>query len=116
MPLLAFWGLGGDMRPEILALAVIVGAFTWAFRFFPTKADLSAMPQNGWLARFLAATGPAAIATLFTASALPIVQKGVPLPLALGTLAILAVFAASRSVVGATLAGSVGYGLGIWLI
>jgi hypothetical protein len=104
------------MRAEILTLALIVGAFTWAFRFFPLRVDLSAMPQDGWLSRFLAATGPAAIATLFTASAIPMVQCGLPLPLALGTLAVLGVFAASRSVVGATMAGSVGYGLGVWMI
>ena len=50
------------MRAEILTLALIVGAFTWAFRYFPTRADLSAMPQGGPLSRFLGATGPAAIA------------------------------------------------------
>lgn len=104
------------MRAEILTLSLIVGAFTWAFRYFPTRLDLSSIPQGGRLSRFLAATGPAAIATLFTASALPIVQGGLPVPLALGTVAVLAVFAASRSVVGATLAGAAGYGLGVWMI
>ena len=104
------------MRVEVLMLALLVGAYTWAFRYFPTRADLSAMPQGGPLARFLAATGPAAIATLFTASALPFLQGGLPVPLALGTAAVLAVFAATRSVVGATMAGSVCYGLGVWLL
>lgn len=104
------------MRAETLTLALLVGAFTWAFRYFPTRIDLSALPQGGWLSRFLAATGPAAIATLFTASALPLAQVGLPVPLALGTVAVLAVFVASRSVVGATLAGSAGYGLGVWMI
>lgn len=104
------------MRSDLLTLALIVGSFTWAFRFFPTRVDLSSIPQGGWLSRFLAATGPAAIATLFTASALPILRGGLPVPLALGTVAVLTVFAATRSVVGATLAGSVGYGLGVWLI
>jgi hypothetical protein len=33
-----------------------------------------------------------------------------------GTLAVLGVFAASRSVVGATMAGSLAYGLVVWLI
>jgi hypothetical protein len=104
------------MRAEILTLALIVGALTWAFRFFPTRADLSALPQGGALARFLAATGPAAIATLFTASALPYLNGGVPVPLLLGIGAVLAVFAFSRSVVGATMAGSVAYGFGVWVI
>ena len=103
------------MRVEILTLALIVGAFTWGFRFFPTKLDLSSMAPDGWLARFLAATGPAAIATLFVASVLPMVRVGLPGPLVLGIVAVLAVFAATRSVVGATLAGSAGYGLAVWL-
>lgn len=104
------------MRAEILILALIVGAFTWAFRFFPTRADLSALPKGGALSRFLAATGPAAIATLFTASALPYLQSDLPLPAILGTLAVLAVYGASRSVVGATMAGSAVYGLVVWVI
>ena len=87
------------MRLEILTLALIVGACTWAFRFFPTKADLSGMKPDGILARFLASTGPAAIATLFVASLLPMVKTGVPLPLIAGTAAVLAVYAAWRSVV-----------------
>lgn len=103
------------MRLEILTLALIVGACTWAFRFFPTKADLSGIKPDGVLARFLASTGPAAIATLFVASLLPMVQGGLPLPLLIGTASVLAVFAATRSVVLATLAGSVGYGLAVWL-
>lgn len=104
------------MRLEILTLALIVGAFTWAFRFLPLRADLTRLPEGGPLSRFLAATGPAAIATLFTASAIPFVEGGMPGPLALGTGAVLAVFFATRSVVGATMAGSVGYGIGVWLI
>lgn len=103
------------MRAEILTLALIVGTFTWAFRFLPTRADLSAMPKGGPLARFLAATGPAAIATLFTASALPYLQGGLPVPLLCGTVAVLACYAASRSVVGATMAGSAAYGFGVWM-
>lgn len=104
------------MRAEILILALIVGVFTWAFRFFPTRADLSALPQGGRLSRFLAATGPAAIATLFTASALPYLQGDLPLPAIIGTFAVLVVYAASRSVVGATMAGSAVYGLVVWVI
>ena len=103
------------MRAEILTLALIVGAFTWAFRYLPLRADLSRLPEGGRLSRFLAATGPAAIATLFTASALPYLQGVLPLPLILGTGAVLAVFAATPSVVGATMAGSAGYGLTVWM-
>ena len=104
------------MRAELLTLALIVGAFTWAFRFFPTKLDVSAMKPDGVLARFLASTGPAAIATLFVASVLPMLQQGLPVPLIAGTAVVLATYLASRSVVGATLAGSAGYGLAVWLL
>lgn len=104
------------MRLEILTLALIVGVCTWGFRFFPTKADLSGIKPDGVLARFLASTGPAAIATLFVASVLPMMKGGVPLPLGIGTASVLAVYAAARSVVIATLAGSVGYGLAVWLL
>ncbi len=98
------------MRTEVLTLTLIVGAFTWAFRYFPTRLDLSAIPQRGVLARFLASTGPAAIATLFVASILPMVQDAVPLPLIFGVLSVLVVFGVTKSVVGATLAGSAVYG------
>lgn len=104
------------MRAEILTLALIVGTFTWAFRFFPTRADLSAIPPGGWLSRFLSATGPAAIATLFAASVMPMLRAEAALPLAAGLIATLAAFVASRSVVGATMAGALCHGLGVWLI
>lgn len=103
------------MRAEILTLALIVGACTWAFRYFPTKANLSAIAPDGLLSRFLAATGPAAIATLFVASALPMLGGGAKLPLICGVAAVVAVYAIMRSVVGATLAGSAAYGLVVWL-
>ena len=77
------------MRAELLTLALIVGGFTWAFRFFPTKLDVSAMKPDGVLARFLASTGPAAIATLFVASVLPMLQQGLPVPLIAGTAVVL---------------------------
>lgn len=110
------WGWGAvSMRVEILILALIVGACTWAFRYFPTKANLSAIPPDGLLSRFLAATGPAAIATLFVASALPMLGGGAKLPLVCGVAAVGAVYAITRSVVGATLAGSAAYGLVFWL-
>ena len=105
------------MRAEILTLALIVGACTWAFRFFPTRMDVSALPEKGALARFLASTGPAAIATLFVASVLPEITRGKPLgPFALGSLAILAVYWLTRSVVGATLAGSVAFGVALAIL
>lgn len=99
------------MRAEILMLALIVGGFTWAFRYLPLTVDLSRLNPKGWPARLLGATGPAAIATLFVASILPEVGGADPrfLPLGAGMGAVLAVWLWQRSVVGATLAGSAAY-------
>jgi branched-subunit amino acid transport protein len=106
------------MSVDLLLMALVVGLATFGFRFGPTQVDLSALPQEGWLARFLASTGPAAIATLFVASILPMIEGfgGVNLPLSLGVAAVLVAFAYARSVVAATLAGSVAYGGAVWIL
>lgn len=96
---------------KVLALALIVGAANWAFRVLPVLMGRSRGPGGGRLARFLGATGPAAIATLFVASVLPLVGAGPSLPLVAGIAAVGGVFATTRSVVGATLAGAVAFGL-----
>lgn len=98
------------MRAEVWTLIVIAGGFNWAFRCLPMRLDLSALPPDGVLARFLASTGPAAIATLFVASILPMLQSVAPLPVLAGVAAVLGVYGVSKSVVGATLTGSVAYG------
>jgi branched-subunit amino acid transport protein AzlD len=99
------------MRLDLLAMALVVGAATYAFRVLPTRAARSDLPEGGLLGRFLASTGPAAIATLFVASVLPLVQAGgVPVPMIVGTLAVVGAFAWRGSVVLATLAGAVAYG------
>lgn len=99
------------MRAEILTLALIVGACTWAFRYLPIRANLLRRAEGGAFGRFLAATGPAAIATLFAASILPMLQTGLSLPLVGGTAAVLLAFWARPSVIGATMAGALAYGL-----
>jgi len=105
------------MRLELLVLAIIVGFFTWLFRFAPTRFRFSETGRAGFLRRFLAATGPAAIATLFTASVLPMLSSGTadPIPLAFGSIAVIAVYFMRPSVVLATLAGAICFGLGTLL-
>jgi branched-subunit amino acid transport protein len=106
------------VRIEVLALACIVGACNWAFRYFPTRANLHELPPGSPVTRFLAATGPAAIGTLFVASVLPLVKDlsgPAPLTLGAGVGAVLLVHAMTRSVVIATLAGAVAYGGAFWL-
>ena len=101
------------MNPDLLTMALIVGVFTWAFRFLPTRLDLSKLHPDGHLVRFLAATGPAAIATLVVASVWPLVSGSLAemVPLAVGVATVVVVFRWRRSVVAATLAGSLAYGV-----
>src|SRR5699024_8834179 len=91
-------GLGRGADPMtsggIFLMAVLTGVATWAFRALPTMLMRSEPKPGGLLARFLAATGPAAIATLFVASILPQLMP-VPrdvLPLVAGVAATVAAF------------------------
>ena len=106
------------MRLELIVLAVVVGLATWIFRFAPTKLNLSSAAPTGFVKRFLVATGPAAIATLFTASMLPMVTPDLAalVPLGLGIAAVLGVYIMRPSVVLATLAGAAAYGFGVFVL
>ena len=101
------------MRGEVMLLAVIVGACTWALRYVPLRMDLSNLRPDSLLGRFLAATGPAAIGTLFVAEVLPYLGRPLTdqIPLYVGVLAVIAVYAGARSPVLATLAGAVAFGV-----
>lgn len=111
------------MRPEhVLWLTLAVGAATWAFRYLPLRLNLGRLRSGGPLARFLAATGPAAVATLFVAAILADIQGGVtphtplaglslPLPLIAGALTTAGLWFLRHSVVLATLGGALAYGL-----
>jgi len=103
---------------EAVLLAVIAGAFTWAMRYLPLRARLHDLPAGGRIGGFLAATGPAAIATLFVAEALPLLRSGwtAAIPTAFGVAAVLGVFYWRRSVVMATIAGALAYGLASHLV
>jgi hypothetical protein len=106
------------MNSDLLIVALLAGTANWAFRVLPTRMNPADLSPNSLMARFLAATGPAAIGTLFVASILPALSL-VPaqvLPLILGTLAIVAVFAIRRSVVAATLAGALVHGMTVWAL
>lgn len=105
------------MNIDLFLMALAVGGATYAFRFGPTRLSLQDLPPRSLRARFLAATGPAAIATLFVASVLPMLTTSTtPVwPLIAGTAAVLAVFFWRRSVVAATLSGALAYGAVFWL-
>ena len=101
------------MRAEVLTLALIVGVFTWAFRYLPLRTALHAVRPDSAVGRFLAATGPAAIAALLVAELVPLVRDaaGPQVPLIAGLVTVVAVYGWQRSVVLATLAGPVVFGL-----
>ena len=101
------------MLSDAILLSLIVGACTWGFRFLPLRLGLQNLAPGGAVGRFLAATGPAAIATLFAAEIMPHLA-GIDIrmaALAAGLTAVLAVFYWRRSAVLATIAGSVAYGV-----
>lgn len=103
------------MSGEVLVLALIVGAANWGFRYLPIRFGLGSGAEGGLLARFLAAVGPAAIATLFVASSLPFLQGGAVLAPLAGTAGVVAVWFWRRSVVLATLAGACAYAAAVAL-
>jgi branched-subunit amino acid transport protein len=106
------------MNAELLAVALITGAANWVFRVLPTLTRTDRLAPGGSLERFLSATGPAAIGTLFLASVLPLLSGDAVelLPTVAGTIAVVAVYLGNRSVVAATLAGAVVHGMAFWLL
>ena len=106
------------MNWDLLTVALLAGAANWLFRVVPTLARTDRFAPGGLLERFLAATGPAAIATLFVAAILPALTPDLLriAPVIGGTLAVLGVWLARRSVVLATLAGAVTHGAAVWLL
>ncbi len=106
------------MSWELLTVALLAGAANWCFRALPILARTGRATAGGWLGRFLSSTGPAAIGTLFVAAILPALtpELGRTLPAITGTLAVLGVYLARKSVVLATLAGAFVHGLTVWLL
>jgi hypothetical protein len=102
------------MRDEILILALLVGSCNWAFRYFPTRIDLNRLYSNTRLMAFIAATGSAAIASLFAASVMPSFGSGgwsQAYPAVAGLSAVIVAYAATRQVIVASFAGALVYGL-----
>jgi hypothetical protein len=106
------------MNWDLLAVALLAGVANWGFRVIPTLARTDRFAPGGLMERFLSATGPAAIATLFVAAILPALTPDLLrlLPVALGTIAVVTTWLVRRSVVAATLAGAVANGLAVWAL
>ena len=106
------------MSGGLVLMALFAGAANWAFRALPILLMRREARPGGRVARFLASTGPAAIATLVTASVLPQVY---PVPrdvvaLLVGMVATGLGFWPHRSVVAGTLLGAAGYALAVWAL
>ncbi len=101
------------MRADVLQLALLSGGLTYVWRYVPLRLTLGDMPKDGLLSRFLAATGPAAIATLFVAEMLPLLHgtQAVQGRAGVGVLAVILAFSWRKSVVFATLAGACACGV-----
>lgn len=101
------------MRAAVLELALIAGVLTYLWRYLPLRADLGKLAPGGPLSRFLAASGPAAIATLFVAEMMPLLHATSPQQLrsGVGVLAVLVAYQWRRSVIFATFAGALASGV-----
>lgn len=106
------------MSWELLTVALMAGVANWCFRALPILARTGRATAGGWLGRFLASTGPAAIGTLFVAAILPSLTPELArqLPVIIGTIAVLGVWFARKSVVLATLGGAFAHGLTVWFM
>ena len=106
------------MNWDLLVVALATGAANWVFRALPILTHSNRETADGPFQRFLSATGPAAIATLFVASVLPALSPDLDrlLPTATGTLAVLGIWRLRTSVVLATLGGALVHGLTVWLM
>jgi hypothetical protein len=106
------------MNWELLTVACMAGVANWCFRALPILAHTGRTSASGWLGRFLSSTGTAAIGTLFIAAILPALTPDLArlMPVITGTLAVLGVYLARKSVVLATLAGAFAHGLTVWMI
>jgi branched-subunit amino acid transport protein len=106
------------MNWDLLTVALLAGAANWAFRVLPMLARADQRAPGRLLERFLSASGPAAIATLFVAAILPELTPDLArsISLGVGTLAVLGCWFATRSVVIATLAAAVLHGAAVWAL
>lgn len=101
------------MRGALFLMALAVGVATWAFRVLPILFLRGGGRPGGLVARLLAATGPAAIATLLVASLMPYLDAPSQgsAPLVAGILATVVAFLLRPSVIMATVAGALAYGV-----
>jgi branched-subunit amino acid transport protein len=107
--------MGHKMQDRVILLAGAVGLCVYILRVGPMLLR-GYMPSGGLWARFFAATGPAAIATLAVASIAPSLASNEWGLALIGAGVVGAVYWGSASVVLATLAGAAAYGAAFALL
>lgn len=107
------------MNADVLLVALIAGVGTALFRYLPARLPLSRVRMGDTAGYFLASSGPAAITTLFVSSIMPelVLFDFATFRLIGGVGATVMVYVLSKSVLYATLAGALSYGLitHLWL-
>lgn len=100
------------MNTEFVIVTVLVGLGTWLLRYLPTRFMRGTGDPQAPLSRFLAATGPAAIAALYVGAVIPLLSIELDdiAPLLSGSGAVVAVYLWRRDVTLATLGGALAYG------
>lgn len=106
------------MNTEFLIVTLLVGLGTWLLRYLPTRFMRGTGNPDAPLSRFLSATGPAAIAALFAASILPMLEPDFAAiaPVAFGSAAVVAAYLWRRDISLATVAGAIAYGAAFALV
>ncbi|SDG25028.1 AzlD domain-containing protein [Pelagibacterium luteolum] len=101
------------MNTELIIVTLLVGLGTYLIRFLPTFFMRGTGNPQAPLSRFLAATGPAAIAALYVGAVLPMLSPDLAAiaPLLLGSIAVVAIYLWRRDVTIATLGGALVYGV-----
>jgi branched-subunit amino acid transport protein len=102
-----------DLDTEFLIVTILVGLGTWMLRYLPIRLMRGSADPDAPFSRFLAATGPAAIAALYIGSVVPMVAPDMAAnaPLFGGTVAVVLAYYWRRDVTIATLCGAIVYGL-----
>ncbi len=106
------------MSAKVLAVALLAGLANYAFRVLPMYLPALRSPPRGLLGRFLSATGPAAIATLMSASLLPMLSAAPSglAPVVAGVMSVVAIWLWRRSVALSTLGGAIAYATTVALV
>ncbi|WP_332712836.1 AzlD domain-containing protein [Pelagibacterium mangrovi] len=101
------------MNTEFIIITVLVGLGTWMLRYLPTCFMRGTGNPRAPLSRFLAATGPAAIAALYVGAVLPMLSPDLRAiaPLLLGSAAVVLFYLWRRDISIATVGGAIVYGI-----